>query len=184
MKVWLFLTSLLLACVPVYGQDVPILVGQVIKIVDGDTIDVRLDSGPIRVRLYAVDAPEKAQPYGKEAAKALGSFIAGKQVEVEPISQDRYERMVGIVRMDEKNINSLMIRDGHAWAFRKYMKKADGPLCTFEAEARQRKRGLWTLSKSERVAPWEYRARKKRTSFTDYGKQTAAQCVADIGKHS
>lgn len=36
------------------ARDNPVLVGTVTKIVDGDTIDVQLSSGPIRVRLHGV----------------------------------------------------------------------------------------------------------------------------------
>src|SRR4026207_291037 len=62
----------------------PVLVGQVTTVVDGDTLDVHLSSGPIRVRLHGVDAPEKAQPHGKTATATLTSLVLNKQVQVEP----------------------------------------------------------------------------------------------------
>ncbi|HZO52697.1 MAG TPA: thermonuclease family protein [Bryobacteraceae bacterium] len=160
----------------------PRLVGEVIKVVDGDTLDVRLDSGPIRVRLHAADTPERAQPYGKDASAALAQLVLHKIVEIEPFEQDRYERLVGIVYLQNKNINAELIRAGHAWAFRRYMRKADAELCALEAAARQAHRGLWKLKTAERIAPWEYRSRKSRHSFTDYANETASQCIAAIGK--
>jgi endonuclease YncB( thermonuclease family) len=159
-----------------------VLLGQVVKVVDGDTVDVQLASGPIRVRLYGVDAPEKAQPHGKEATAALSKWVLGRQVEVEPFQQDRYDRMIGIVRVGPTNVNAAMVGSGDAWAYRRYMKKADAALCSMEIEARLAKRGLWALARNERIAPWEYRARKKRESFTDYGRETLAICIAAIGK--
>jgi len=48
-----------------------VLRGVVTRVVDGDTIDVRLASGPIRVRLNAIDAPERSQPGGADAARDL-----------------------------------------------------------------------------------------------------------------
>ena len=158
----------------------PFLVGKVTKVVDGDTIDVQLASGPIRIRLYAIDAPERSQPHGKEATGALSSWVMGKQVEVEPFSQDRYDRMVGIVRVGDINVNAAMVRSGDAWAYRRYMKKKDGALCTWEAEARAARRGVWALSKAERIAPWEFRSRKKLLAFTDFGHDSATVCVAAI----
>jgi endonuclease YncB( thermonuclease family) len=74
-----------------------VLVGTVTKIVGGDTIGVQLSSGPIRVRLHGVDTPERGQPWGKEATGALTGLVLGKEVDIEPFSQDRYERMIGIV---------------------------------------------------------------------------------------
>ena len=49
-------------------------------------------------------------------------------------------------------------------------------------EARTAKRGLWSLPRDERIAPWEYRKRKSRESFTDYSAETAKLCIAVLGK--
>ena len=68
----------LLAAAAPASESSPVLVGRVTRVVDGDTIEVKLDSGPIRVRLHAIDAPEEAQPYGKEATAmaAPGACVA------------------------------------------------------------------------------------------------------------
>jgi len=71
-----------------------VLPGVVVGVIDGDTADVRLDSGMIRVRFHAIDAPESGQPHGKAAKAALADLIYGKAVEVEPYQQDRYDRLV------------------------------------------------------------------------------------------
>ena len=52
-------------------DQLPRLTGQVIGVADGDTLDVRLESGMLRVRLHGVDAPERDQPWGKAAKRAL-----------------------------------------------------------------------------------------------------------------
>lgn len=152
------------------------------RVIDGDTVDVQLESGKIRVRLHAVDAPEEAQPHGKEATAALSKWVLGKEVEIEPFEQDRYDRLVGIIYVDARNVNSELVQGGHAWAYRRYMKKADAALCSNEATARTARKGLWSLPKAERIAPWEYRQRQKRAAFTDYIGETAARCVAAIGR--
>lgn len=164
------------------GEDSPVLIGRVTKIIDGDTIGVQLDSGPIRVRFHGIDAPEKAQPHGKEATMALSQWVLNKQVQLEPFEQDRYDRLVAIVYDGDRNLNAEMVRAGHAWAFRRYMRKEDAMLCEDEAVARLAKRGVWALPKDGQIAPWEYRSRKNRATFTDYADETAAKCVAAIGK--
>ena len=156
--------------------------GRVTKVIDGDTIDVQLDSGLIRVRFHGIDTPEKTQPHFKEATTALSQWVLNKQVQLEPFEQDRYDRLVAIVFEGDRNINVEMVRAGHAWAFRRYMRKADADLCAAEATARLARRGMWVLSKDDLIAPWEYRSRKKRATFTDYAGETAAKCVAAIGK--
>lgn len=181
-KLGVILTAFVLLSLPVAAQDLPVLVGTVTKVVDGDTVDVQLSSGPIRVRLHGVDTPERGQPWGKESTAALTALVMGKQVGVEPFEQDRYDRMIGIVYRDDLNVNLELVKRGHAWAYRRYMRKSDSELCINEAAARTAKKGLWVLPASERIAPWEWRRKKTRETFTDYTRETAATCIAAIGK--
>jgi endonuclease YncB( thermonuclease family) len=160
--------------------DRPVLQGVVVGVIDGDTADVRLDSGMIRIRFHAIDAPESGQPNGKAARTALSQLIFGKAVEVEPFEQDRYDRLVARVWLDGQDINAEMIKTGNAWAYRRY---ADEPAyCAYEQAARDLGRGLWRLPPGDRVAPWEWRQRKSRAGrFTDYSQETVAACVAALG---
>ena len=90
----------------------PVLVGVVTKVVDADTIDVRLSSGSLRVRLYGIDAPERSQPWGSEATAFLSGKILHQTVELEPFQQDRYERMIAIVHKGDVNVNTELMRLG------------------------------------------------------------------------
>jgi endonuclease YncB( thermonuclease family) len=161
--------------------DRPVLQGVVVGVVDGDTADIRLDSGMIRIRFHAIDAPESGQPNGKAAKAALSQLIFGKAVEVEPFEQDRYDRLVARVWLDGRDINAEMIKSGNAWTYRRY---ADEPAyCAYEKAARDLGRGLWRLPPADRVAPWEWRQRKSRAGhFTDYSQETVAACVAALGR--
>jgi endonuclease YncB( thermonuclease family) len=173
---------MLIVAVAAAGAERNVLVGMVTRVVDGDTIDVQLTSGPIRVRLNAIDTPERGQPWGSEATEALSELVKGKEVELEPFEQDRYERLVANVFRDGMNVNLEMVKQGHAWAFRYYMKKDDAELCIYEFAAREARRGLWGLAGGKRVAPWEWRRRKNLAAFTDYSGETIAACVAAIGR--
>ena len=158
-----------------------VLPGVVVGVIDGDTADVRLDSGMIRVRFHAIDAPESGQPHGKAAKAALADLIFGKAVEVEPYEQDRYDRLVARVWIDGVDVNAEMLRTGNAWTYRRY---ADDPAyCTYEQAARDLGHGLWRLPANQRIAPWEWRQRKSRAGrFTDYSRETVAACVAALGR--
>ena len=174
-------TLLLVAGSPVVASDTPVLHGTVVGVIDGDTADIRLDSGMIRIRFHAIDAPESGQPNGKAAKAALSQLIFGKAVEVEPFEQDRYDRLVARVWLDGQDINAAMIKTGNAWTYRRY---ADEPAyCAYEKAARDLGRGLWRLPPADRVAPWEWRQRKSRAGqFTDYSQETVAACVAALGR--
>ena len=71
-----------------------------------------------------------------------------------------------------------MVQEGHAWAYRDYMK--DPQYCYSEADARARRLGLWSLPSTSTYAPWEWRAHQRDASkgFTDYSRETAANCIA------
>jgi endonuclease YncB( thermonuclease family) len=155
-----------------------VLSGTVTRVIDGDTIEVQLSSGPIRVRLHSIDSPEKDQPWGSKAQAALAGRVDGRQVELEPITQDHYERLVAVVFLGSENINGWMVQQGDAWAYRDYLE--DPSYCAWEAVARASRLGLWSLPPDSRVAPWEWRAagRGSTAGFTDYGSETAVGCVA------
>jgi endonuclease YncB( thermonuclease family) len=156
----------------------PVLIGTVTHVTDGDTIVVQLDSGPVTVRLDSIDTPEYDQPWGPRASMALAERIDGQRVALEVVTQDRYDRLVAVVFFGEQNINAWLVEQGDAWAYRRYLR--DDEYCTWEAEARKVRRGLWSLAENHWRAPWEWRAaqRGQAAKFTDYSRETAADCVA------
>jgi micrococcal nuclease len=161
----------------------PVLKARVSKINDGDSIEVELDSGHARVRLNAIDTPEYDQPYGAQSSAALKALLPlGSQVELEVATQDQFHRLVATVWMDQGgqriNVNETMLRQGHAWAFRRYMK--DPKFCDLEDEARAKKLGLWAQPVSDWVYPPEWRFLKNgdiRTLPTPYV-ETRDKCIA------
>jgi endonuclease YncB( thermonuclease family) len=162
------------------AQERPVLEGVVVGVVDGDTADVRLQSGMVRVRLHAVDAPERGQPYGEAAKEALSRLAFGKAVDVEPIEQDRYDRLVARLWVAGVDVNAELVKQGYAWVYRRYADEAT--YCAYEKAARDRQRGLWSLPAAQRAAPWEWRKRKTLDGrFTDYSNQSVAECVASLG---
>jgi endonuclease YncB( thermonuclease family) len=159
-----------------------VLRGKVTHVADGDTADVRLQSGVITVRFYGIDTPERDQPFGKDAASALRQLIGGKVVDLIPVEQDKYDRLVAVVMLGERNVNLEMVARGNAWAFRRFLGEfEDDPLyCEWEAKARDQQLGLWRLPAKERHAPWEWRGRDRGVRYTSYEGSTAADCVAAI----
>lgn len=135
--------------------DHKIWIGKVVKVVDGDTIDLLVDRAPRRIRLDQIDTPEKGQDWGRRATRALSQKIAGKQVEVEVSGTDRYSRWIGTIWMGDRNINREMVAEGHAWVYRQYLK--DQSLLTDERRAREAGLGLWSMA--EPIPPWEWRRR-------------------------
>lgn len=165
---------------PAVGQEQPVLVGTVLSVTDGDTIKVQLSSGPITVRFDSIDAPEKSQPWGREAYAALYQRLNQQVVALDVMTQDRYERLVATVYLGDENINGCLVQQGHAWAYRQYLNNKD--YCIWEAAARTRKFGLWSLPATSRYAPWEWRRvpRGDAGGFTDFSNETAERCIGSM----
>jgi endonuclease YncB( thermonuclease family) len=132
--------------------------GQVIAVLDGDILVVL---GPskleYRVRLAGIDAPEPCQPFGIDAKEALGNLALGEKVSVEWRSRDKYERIIGIVRLPKLNLSLRMVEDGWAWQYPKTDQDRD--IQQAEAAARDAKRGLWQQENPE--PPWEFKQRAR-----------------------
>ena len=146
--------------------------GTVTKISDGDTIHLTTQEQTVlKVRLYGIDAPETdkissrtgqvnipGQPYGYESHKALENKIMGKQVKVDILEIDKYRRMVGMIWLNDRNINLEMVGEGYAEAFIEYLKEPyKSEFLKAEQEAKSAKKGIWSLAEYER--PRDFRKR-------------------------
>ena len=109
-------------------------VKQVLKIVDGDTIDVDIDLGfdisfTSRVRLAGIDTPEsrttdkKEKALGLEVKQRLKDLLSKSSSVVikteKPDSTEKYGRVLGWLFVDgaEKSVNEALIADGYAWGY-------------------------------------------------------------------
>ena len=128
--------------------------GEVIRVLDGDTIEVLQDKKPVRVRLSNIDAPEKKQAYGSWSTNKLKSLIAGQPVTVMYTKTDRYGRVLGrVYTANGTESNRLMAQSGAAWVYEIY--NTDASLPPLQREAQEQKRGLWADNKP--LPPWEWR---------------------------
>jgi endonuclease YncB( thermonuclease family) len=112
-----------------------------------------------RVRLYGIDCPEKAQPWGTRARQFTGDLAFGQTVTVRVRDIDRYGRVVGEVMLpDGRSLNRELVRAGLAWWYRQFAKH-DGELERVESEAQRARRGLWSDPRA--MAPWEWRRARR-----------------------
>jgi micrococcal nuclease len=171
------LTGLLALFIPSLSfsrEPIRTITGTVTKVSDGDTIQVTTpEKTKLRVRLYGIDAPEMpkidhrtgrinkpGQPYGEESLKVLEAKIRGKRVRLDILDIDKYKRMVGVIWIGNRNINLEMVEEGHADAYREYLKEPyRSQFIAAEKEARAARRGIWALPEYER--PSEFRKQMK-----------------------
>ncbi len=152
--------SLLLLVLFPFGVPADTLNGKVVKITDGDTLVILdTDMTQHKIRLSGIDAPESNQPFGQRSKEALSALVAGQQVEVDWHKRDRYQRIVGKVIAQGRDVNLAQVRAGMAWWYRKYaneQSQVDQRLYeAAEAKAMKDRVGLW--SDKDPIPPWEWR---------------------------
>ncbi|MEO5771665.1 MAG: thermonuclease family protein [Burkholderiaceae bacterium] len=119
------------------------IVGQVSRVVDGDTLWVKTEGDgepPVVVRLEGIDAPESCQLGGADATAALTALALGRNVVVRVAARDDHGRTVGKVYDGEKDLGDRMVRDGQAWSSRYQYDR--GPYMSEERMALALRRGL------------------------------------------
>lgn len=136
------------------------LEGRVVRIHDGDTVSFQAGAATQRVRLAQIDAPEQSQPWGRRAREALVRLVEGRDARLVVVDRDDYGRTVGDLYVGDRFVNEALVRDGHAWAYRRHLRHPE--IADAEDEARRAGRGLWRLPAPEREPPWEWRRKHPR----------------------
>lgn len=130
--------------------------------IDGDTLDV----AGHRVRLAAIDSPERAQTCeganglvyecGRDAAAVMASLVRDRIVTCEQKDTDRYRRTVAVCRTEAGDLGQMMVSLGWAVRYARYDRECR--YCAAEEEARSQRLGIWS---GRFETPEEWRATKK-----------------------
>jgi micrococcal nuclease len=129
----------------------------VVRVVDGDTIHVRVDGHLEKVRYIGVNTPEVhhpskgEEPGGREAHAVNRRLVEGKRVrlELDVQSRDRYGRLLAYVWIGDTMINAELVRLGYAQVMTVPPNVRHQALfLKLQRDARQSGRGLWTRAGS------------------------------------
>jgi micrococcal nuclease len=129
-------------------------VGKVTRVVDGDTVHVRLGGRDETVRYIGIDTPETVKPntavqcFGKAASRENERLVAGERVRLrfDVERRDRYGRLLAYVyrRRDGLWVNAALVRAGYATTLTIAPNVAHATeLAALARRARERGRGLW-----------------------------------------
>lgn len=94
------------------------------RVIDGDTLVIRLDGRDERVRLIGIDTPESVRPdspvecFGKEASEFLAGLVpagTGVRLERDVEARDVYDRLLAYVyrASDELFVNLAIVEEGY-----------------------------------------------------------------------
>ena len=139
----------------------------VVKVVDGDTLDVDCPDGKnnyTRIRLWGVDTPETKKPntpimyFGPEASEFTKKLTMGNTVTLYLDSEkprDRYDRILAYVQLpDKKYLNEVLISEGYAYADLRFQHSFLQRYSQLEAAARSQKKGLWKNITRDQLPEW------------------------------
>jgi micrococcal nuclease len=139
------------------GADPVATTALVLKVVDGDTIDIRDDSrGRLRVRLLGIDTPETKKPnytvgcWGPEATEFAKSTMLGQRVALVPDPTqdmtDRYGRTLAYLdKADgwDYSIEAARAGAAHSYVYHGHSAARADEIAAAEQEAKAAGRGLW-----------------------------------------
>jgi endonuclease YncB( thermonuclease family) len=113
------------------------------------------------VRLLGVDAPERDQPFGKQATDSVARLLRpASLVLLTRYGVDLYGRVLGTVRLPVSGkpalaLDSLLVVRGWAWAWDPKQRVAGR--AAQQAEALDRRRGLWKCGAVGVLTPQQWR---------------------------
>ena len=127
---------------------------RVVRVIDGDTIRVRVQGKEYTVRLIGVDTPETVYPtktvqhFGAEASAYTKAPLEAKMVTLEADrtgdTVDRYGRLLRYVYLDGQNFNARLISEGYAHAIRGFRYSKRASFIRLEEAAKRLGKGLWS----------------------------------------
>jgi endonuclease YncB( thermonuclease family) len=120
----------------------------VVRVLDGDTMELK---GGDKVRLLAIDTPEKGEPLHDEATRLLRRLTLDQATTLEFAHQrrDRYGRLLGYVYVDTLFVNKTIIDSGYAYVYlfddNELTSQSVKRLLDAQRSAIDRRVGLWAL---------------------------------------
>jgi micrococcal nuclease len=119
---------------------------ELVKVLDGDTIEARVDGVVERVRLIGINSPESGECFATEATAALQTFLGDRslRLEVDTSDRDQYGRLLRHLWVDDVFVNEQMVLGGFAIA-RRYAPDTDmaDRLSAAQDQARANSTGQW-----------------------------------------
>jgi micrococcal nuclease len=136
--------------------EAPFFQAKVVRVIDGDTIEIQQKMKTQRVRIWGIDTPEWDQRYGAQSSQFTRSLVTEKDVQVVSKAVDKYGRLVAVIMMDNINVGEELIKSGLAWVHVYYCHE---PICdrwkSLQESAKSEHRGVW--NDSDPVAPWQWK---------------------------
>lgn len=157
---YIIIFSLVLSPLFAFAKESTSETASITRVIDGDTIVVKIDKYHETVRLIGIDTPETKDPrktvqcFGKEASNYATTLAKGKTAilknDTKNANRDKYGRLLRYVYITDskgaikESLNARLIKDGYAYAYTRFPFVYKDQFKSYEKTAREKKRGLWS----------------------------------------
>ena len=134
----------------------------VLKVIDGDTVEIQYNGNLTKVRLIGVDTPETVHPnkpvqvFGKEASAFTRNLLLGESVYLrfDREMRDKYGRLLAYLYRapDGLFVNLEIVRQGYGHAYTRYPFNHLELFQHYEHRAQKARKGMWDSAKLSRTA--------------------------------
>jgi micrococcal nuclease len=157
---------------------------KIVKVVDGDTMNVLLDKKQETIRLLLVDTPETVhpqkpvEPFGPEASKfAKDTLLSGQDVklEIDVSERDKYGRLLCYLWINDKLFNEMLLEKGLArvaYVYPPNIKYVD-QFREIQKKAQNSGVGIWSIENYAQADGFHDEAAAKPAPTTQPAKKTA-----------
>jgi micrococcal nuclease len=126
----------------------------VIRVIDGDSIEVDLDGGILEVRMIGINANERGECHSEEALNYLAEGLTDTSVGVEIVATDQFGRALANVWLGEELVNLTLVASGLAIAQTPDPDNLNGSaLVAAEEDAYESGLGLWAADACGTAGP-------------------------------
>ncbi|WDP92406.1 MAG: thermonuclease family protein [Desulfobacter sp.] len=150
----------------------------VLRVIDGDTIQILLNGKKEKIRMLNVDTPESVHPdqsrnteMGRKASKYTKSRLEKRYVDLEFEGKKRgkYGRLLAYVILDGHNYNLELVQKGWSPYYTKYgeSQKYHSEFLAAEKQAQKKRLNIWSKKKNNKpvTARHNYHGNVKSHSF-------------------
>jgi endonuclease YncB( thermonuclease family) len=136
----------------------------IVKIFDGDTLQVKGYGLIFVIRLVGIDTPElgrkgrKNQPYSLQAKQKLTRLLHKKTISIKQYGTGGYNRILAEIFVNGTNVNLEMVRSGLAEVYQGKRPDEFDAALYFQAEklAQKLRKGMWRQGTAYE-SPWQWR---------------------------
>lgn len=128
---------------------------ELVDCIDGDTARFIINGKEEKVRFLGIDTPESTniqEEYGVDASNYTCDILNSSnniyiEYDINSNKRDKYNRILGYIFIDDKNLSELLVLNGYAevkyiYGDYKYIDK----LCKAEYIAYKERKGIWSIS--------------------------------------